>query len=126
MVLLGAFLRPLAGTFFDRLTRFAFQAIGQTHEAPELDTLSTVGMFTGRTLTPLPHWIRSGEPLIPACLLEETQICTRVPNSTTALLGSRKYSTMPPALRLIAANSRSRQFAMPPPGVGTTASRLRK
>jgi hypothetical protein len=54
------------------------------------------------------------------------QICTRVPNSTTALLGSRKKSTTPPALRLIAANRRSRQFAMPPPGTGTTVSRLRK
>jgi len=49
-----------------------------------------------------------------------------MPSSTTALSGSLKNSAAPPALRLIAANRRSRQSAMPLPGVGTTVSRLRK
>ncbi len=54
------------------------------------------------------------------------QICTRVPNSITALSGKRKNSTTPPALRVIAANKRSRQGVIPPPGVETIDSRLKK
>jgi hypothetical protein len=54
------------------------------------------------------------------------QICTRVPNSTTALSGSPKYSTTLLAFLLMVANSFSRHCAMPLPGEGTTVSRLRK
>ncbi len=58
--------------------------------------------------------------------MNERQIDTRVPNSTTAFPGNRKNSTTPPAFWLMVAKSLSRQLAIPPPGVGTTVSRLRK
>jgi hypothetical protein len=44
----------------------------------------------------------------------------------TELSGRQKNSTTLPALRVIAANRRSRQCATPSPRVGTTTSRLRK
>jgi hypothetical protein len=57
--------------------------------------------------------LRGRHPALRAAWLAAVldQICTRVPSSTTALSGSLKNSATPPALRLIAANSRSRQFA---------------
>ena len=57
---------------------------------------------------------------------DPTQICTRVPSSTTQLCGSLKKSATLPALRDIVAKSASRQWAIPAPRVGTTISRLRK
>jgi hypothetical protein len=53
-------------------------------------------------------------------------ICTLVPSSTTELSGRWKNSTTPPELRVMAENSFSRHCAMPPPGVDTTVSRLKK
>ena len=61
-----------------------------------------------------------------ALYLQGRQICTRVPSSMTPLFGSLKNSTALPEFRLMAANRRSRQWAIPDPSVGMTVSRLTK
>ncbi len=54
------------------------------------------------------------------------QISTLLPSSTTALLGRFMNSAALVALWCMCENSRSRQPAMPAPGVGVTMSRERK
>ena len=71
-------------------------------------------MCTGSTApNPTHRPAKIGEPFGSAA-----QIGTRVPSSTTALPGSLKKSTTPPALWLMAANRRSRQRAHATAGRG--------